>query len=245
MAVAGPIAVGMFDAPRALAQQAETTARPSFEVASVKLNKSGVREGSRINFYEGQRFTANDYMPGALIMSAYDLGLQQLSGPNGPLFEDRYDIDAKPDHPVSPTLMKRMLQSLLEERFKLRLRREIRQVPVYALVVGKDGPKFHESSRGPNDGPVADFSSGKPLLKNSAMSDLVMSLSPRVPDRIVVDRTGLKGRYDLEYGWYLALRDPDAPSIFTAIQVLGLKLEPQKSPVEFFVVDHVERPSEN
>lgn len=76
------------------------------------------------------------------------------------------------------------------------------------------------------------------------MPDLVFALSRRIPDRIVVDKTGLTGRYDLDMTWYLELGKSNPPLVFTAVHVLGLNLEPRNSPLEFLVIDHCERPSE-
>jgi uncharacterized protein (TIGR03435 family) len=133
----------------------------------------------------------------------------------------------------------------LKDRFKLRLRRETKETPVYAIVVGKDGPKF-QHTKAPFDGgpkPVKG-SAGQLILQNTEMSDIVFALSRRISDRMVVDKTGLTGKYDFDMTWYLKLGKPNPPSVFTAVQELGLKLEPRVSPVEFLTVEHVERPVE-
>jgi uncharacterized protein (TIGR03435 family) len=71
---------------------------------------------------------------------------------------------------------------------------------------------------------------------------LFFALSRRAKDRIVVDKTGLQGKYDLEMTWYLELGKPNPPTVFVAVQTLGLKLESQQSMVEFLVIEHVEEP---
>ena len=139
-----------------------------------------------------------------------------------------------------------MLQTLLKDRFKLTLRRETKEIPVYALTVAKDGPKFHESRTASDDGPKpVKGSAGQLIFQNTAMSDIVFALSRRISDRIIVDKTGLTGTYDFDMTWYLKLGKPDPPSVFTAVQELGLQLEPQQSPVEFLLIDHVDKPSGN
>ena len=119
-------------------------------------------------------------------------------------------------------------------------------MPVYALVVEKNGPKFHQSQMAPDQPPkLAKESTGQIILQNADMADLVFALSRRIRDRIVVDKTGLEGKYDLEMTWYLSIGKPDPPSVFTAVQEIGLTLEPQKSMVEFLVIDHVDKLSRN
>jgi uncharacterized protein (TIGR03435 family) len=138
-----------------------------------------------------------------------------------------------------------MLQSLLKDRFKLSLRRETREVPVYALVVGEGGPEFQPAQTPSDAGPKpVQGSGGRLIFQNTGMSDIVFALSRRLSDRIVVDKTGLTGKFDFDMTWYLKLGKPDSPSVFTAVQELGLKLEPRQSQVEFLMIDHVEMPAE-
>ncbi len=165
-----------------------------------------------------------------------------------------------------------MLQALLEDRFKLRVHRETREVSVYALTVAKGGPKlqpFKEDSCIPYDSmrpPAQDqkvpkfcgavFTVPRAQGTNRAVEGLGSSLDEFSKmlggflDRPVISKTRISGVFDfhLEY----ATDDGpgaaplDGPSIFTAIQEqLGLKLEPTKGPDEFLVIDHVERPSAN
>lgn len=232
----------MFNAPRALAQQSEKPAPISFEVASVKSSSGEARCAP--NASVGQTFTVKNCELGSLIVYAYDVLQQQVSGQLS-LLNEKYDITAKTEHPVSRSQMKRMLQTLLEDRFKLALRRDTKETPVYALVVGQDGPRFHPSQPASDEGPKpVQGSAGQLLLQNTGMSDLVFALSRRIADRIIVDKTGLTGKYDVDMTWYLELGKPNPPSVFTAVQALGLKLEPKNSLVEFLVIEHVEKPLE-
>lgn len=241
---------------------------PAFEVASIKLNKTAVRGGSMDFSRGGERFTMTNMPLGALIVAAWNITVRQLSGPIDFLSE-KYDVAAKAEHPVSSNEMIQMIQTLLVDRFKLQLRRENREVPVYALVVAKGGMKIRASTAPECGGPPlripsraggAEQGSGHLIFRNESMPDLAWALSRTVAigDRVVVDSTGLEGCYDFELTFgrdrtptaAADAGDPaaqrDGPSIFSALQEqLGLKLEPQKAPVEFLVIDHVERPSAN
>ena len=205
---------------------------------------------------------------GALILSAYNVTVRQLTGP-GEFLSEKYDIVAKAEHPVSPNEMLRMLRALLVERFKLVVRRETRDVPVYALTIAKGGPKLHPSNqpeseravpRTPSQAGGTEPGSGHLVFKNESMPDFAWALSRMsgIGDRVVVDHTGLKGRYDFELKYErdstlpagVDVREPaprlEGPAIFSALQEqLGLKLESRKAPVEFLIIDHVEKPAEN
>ena len=179
-----------------------------FEVASVRLNQTGVRGGSVEFSAGGERFTGTNMPFGAYMVIAYGITARQLSAPDGFLSE-KYDIAAKAEHSVSREQMLRMLQALLVDRFKLVLRRATKEVPVYALVVGKGGPKLQPTdapqSAGPNPRtPLGaggtEPKSGHLVFKNESMSDFAWALSRMagIGDRVVVDYTGLKGNYDFE-----------------------------------------------
>jgi uncharacterized protein (TIGR03435 family) len=188
-----------------------------------------------------------------LIMSAYDASPLQISGIPTAFLHERYDIDATCELPITKEHLPYLLQRLLSERFHLSIHRESKEQLVFALVPGKGGARFHKTSQ---DG-------GKPVLRqsghsftftNADMSNLVGVLS-QLTGRKVVDRTGLHDQYDFTLT-YAPDRDgagregsdvsPEADgspnSVFTAVrEQLGLNLEPQKSQVEFIVVDRLER----
>jgi bla regulator protein BlaR1 len=200
-------------------------------------------------------------------LMAYNITVRQISGQD-PLLSERYDIAAKAEHAVSRDQMLRMLQALLVERFKLVVHRETREVPVYALSVGRGGPKLHRSdlSRGevinprtPSGAGGTELKSGHLIFRDESMSDFAWALSRMVAtgDRVVLDNTGLNGTYDFEVIFEPSRTLPGAelpgtatsievPSIFEAVQEqLGLKLESKKGPVEFLIIEQVERPSAN
>jgi uncharacterized protein (TIGR03435 family) len=149
------------------------------------------------------------------------------------------------------------IQALLADRFQLQLHRETKELPLYALVVDKNGPKLQEPANGRKE---MDFETGRGQLKarNIPMPYLTRYLS-RGLGRVVVDKTGLGGKYDFALTWdpeeirvsappvdVPPPSDSNAPSIFTALEEqLGLKLESRRGPVDVLVIEHVERPSEN
>jgi uncharacterized protein (TIGR03435 family) len=237
-------------APLYRAQSQATVASPlKFEVASVKPNKSGDRDAS-MNPSPGGFYATNTTLK-FLITWAYDVGDHQISaGPNW-INTERYDIVAKGqiDRPNSAQY-RQMLQTLLADRFQLRLRRETKELPVYALVVGKNGSKLREA-----DGVGMTTGRGRITARRISMERFAAHLGNRL-GRTVLDRTGLQGNFAFELEWTPDPGQPlgpnptplesSGPSIFTALQdQLGLKLEPQKGSVEMLVIDHVEKPSEN
>jgi uncharacterized protein (TIGR03435 family) len=146
-----------------------------------------------------------------------------------------------------------MVQQLLRERFKMKLRQETKEVPVYALIIGKDGPKVEASPDWAGGGFVTGNRSGDetghvPVKWRGSMSGLAAGLSGIIGDRPVLDRTGLTGRYSAEFSYVpeTALRQGVfGPSIFDAIEELGFKLEPVRASLEFLIIEHIEKPSEN
>jgi uncharacterized protein (TIGR03435 family) len=223
---------------------------PSFEVASIKLHQGPVTQVSAVP--SGPRIRITAYGLVGLIMDAYDVKFDEISGGPSWMNSDRFDIEAVAGGEATPAKaqLKLMLQSLLAERFKLKVHRETRVMPVYALVVGKGGPKLKESAPDAERMLTQSGTRGARLtVVKGDMDQLAIQLSssPGV-DRPVINKTGLAGSYDYKLSWAFetTASDSDGVSIFTALQEqLGLKLEPQKAPIETLVVDHAERPSAN
>jgi len=237
-------------------------AAPKFEVATIKpSNPEGRGQGFDI---QGRHVKTMKTSVNNMITFAYGLHAKQIV--DGPEWLDieRFDVDGVPDIAGTPNIkqFRMLIQSLLADRFKLAFHHDQRELSVYALTVGKNGPKLTESVRGPNDLP--DFSIGKlGVLKvvNVTMRDFCMGMQSVVMDKPVVDQTGLTGHYDFALTWtpdgsqffQTGTRipeprdDPNAPpGLYTAIQEqLGLKLEAVKAQAEVLVVDHAERPSAN
>jgi uncharacterized protein (TIGR03435 family) len=249
---------------------------PSFEVASIRLNKNAGEKGNMEFAPGGERFAAINVPLSLLIATAYHVTLPQFSWQNSalPVLSERYDIQAKAEHPVSAAEMSRLLQSLLEDRFKLVVRREMKELQSYALVVDKGGPKLHLSEfphvndaapLNPYHARGSERSVGYLVFKDETMADFAFRLSTLavLDGRVVVDKTGLDEHYDFELEFTQEpafapatganLREPlpasifiAGPSIFTALrEQLGLRLEPRKIPIEVLSVERAERPAEN
>lgn len=237
-------------------------ARPSFDVTSVKPNKSVDRKFGIVPS-PGGRVRATNSTLKQLINVAYQMPDFRISGNAGWMNSDRFDIEAKAagDPPREQLLL--MLQSLLADRFKLVVHRETRELPTYDLRVDKGGPKLKEGKCVGQPGPAnpcGGFNAsawGHFVGKAAGMGQLIQFLST-LQSRAVVDKTGLTGEYDMELTWTpeelptlpadpdQARPDPNGPSIFTALQEqLGLRLEPSKGPVEMLVIDSAEKPAQN
>jgi uncharacterized protein (TIGR03435 family) len=180
------------------------------------------------------------------IRKAYGMRIYPLAGPADPLANDRYDIIAKASGDATEEQTVRMLQTLLEDRFKLAVHRETKQLPVYALVVGKKGPKFHDVK---DDGSAAYIGGGEGhqiMAHHITMKLLAGALQRSIGDP-VLDETGLTGLYDLNLDFTSDENmAAEGPRIFDAVQdQLGLKLEARKGPVEVIVIDRFEKPSGN
>ncbi len=259
-AVAGPIIFGLMSAPPSRAQeQAKTDAPKEFEVASIKPSAPGGR-GVRIQMAPGGRLDVSNVTLKILIQQAYGVKDFQISGGPGWINSDRYDVVAKADGDVGRAEQLRpLIQKLLADRFQLTIHRDTKELPVYALVVGKNGPKLKESA---SNGPGAQIRMGRGVINGQAMGmGMLASELSRPLGRTVIDRTGLKGQYEIKLEWTpedgpghgpgdgpesAPPPDTTGPSLFTALQEqLGLKLESSKGPVEIIVIDRVEKPSEN
>jgi uncharacterized protein (TIGR03435 family) len=226
--------------------------RTSFEVAALKFHPEPITL-SADPVTRGSRVTATAVTLVDLITSAYGVRYDQITG--GPAWSksDHYDLSAKAEGeaPLTAAESRQMLQGLLAERFQLVVRRETREVPVYALVVAKGGSKMRETSADEEGDNFTRTNGGvmHMVATRGTMERLARQLSG-TSGRPVVDRTGLKGYYAYKLEWTPANRpsEPDAevPSLFTAIQEqLGLRLENAKGPWEMLVIERAEKPAAN
>jgi uncharacterized protein (TIGR03435 family) len=231
--------------------------KPSFDVAAIKVNKSGNSSWGS-NTGRGGRLTVTNETLLDLIREAYVLQDFQVVGGPGWLSGDRFDIAAKADGNPSDDQMKLMLQSLLAERFHLVVHDETKDLPVYALVRaradGKLGPSLTVSDAecgGPAPRPrpcglhINTGPKGATIVAvATSMARLAASLSSQL-HRIVLDRTVLAGGFDIDLRWTPeTAADTSGPSLFTAVQEqLGLKLESTRGPVDVLVIDRVEPPT--
>jgi uncharacterized protein (TIGR03435 family) len=243
-----------------------------FEVASIKRNTRG-DPGVRIGAMARSRFDAENVWIRFLIECAWDVRDFQLSGGPSWAATDRYDINATKDASAGLSQTRLMLQTLLEDRFQLALHHDTRESQVYALVAAKGGVKLQASRcvvppPGPPEQNVTNVCGGMSSSPHSlratgiSMEELATALSNAL-QRSVIDKTGSLGKFDVDLQWTADRSTPgmmapglpptasdsldaNGKSIFTAIQEqLGLKLESVKAPVEFLVIDRLERPSEN
>ena len=249
----------------------------AFDVASVKLSQFNNLTG------EGARKANLATTPGSLIIRnmnlkscvqwAYNLKDYQVTGPDW-INIQRYDINAKAADPVKDEELRKMLQTLLADRFKLVFHRETKELPVYVLTVARDGSKMKQSE-GEGDSTFQPVK-GAGKLAVSAGHTSMQQFADILGDplqRPVVDETGLKGPFDfsIDLSRYLGMDmrpgparegevrregeggrgGPDMASVETAVvmalrEQLGLQLTPKKAPIEMIVVEKAEKvPTEN
>lgn len=255
-------AVALIGAGTAWGQSASPN---SFEVASVKPAAPCCAPGQwRESKANVDRIDFPNATLRACLAFAYGVKEYQVSGLPW-LGELRYDIVAKGPEGTHRDQLPGMMQILLAERFGLKLHHETKEFSVIVLTVGKSGPRLQDSPPPAADAPegariglsMTPAGVGRMEVKQGTMTSLVNTLS-RLLGRPVVDATKLTGRYDfeLEYspddstGMMLApsntggappaAREPGI-SIFSSIQLLGLKLEPRKVPMDAIVVDSAEK----
>jgi len=228
---------------------AQPTPRPSFEVASVK--PSGPDDHLMYRLQPGGRYIATNLSLKTLIANAYAVPEFHISGGPGWRDSDKFNIEAKvgialPPWPDSNKQLSLMLQSLLADRFKMASHRETREETVYELIAARGGAKLKTAR--------ADESAGFEMVPGRIRSmavplEYLATNLAYLLGRTVIDKTGLAGKYSYTVTYTsddAPPGDANSPSIFTAIQEqLGLKLESTKGPVEFLVIDHVEKPDAN
>jgi bla regulator protein blaR1 len=207
------------------------------------------------------RLTIRCYQLRRLLFAAYSIRLSS-SIPGMPSWGNsaRFDIDAKADDATTETMGKlsakelsnqvqQMLKVLLADRFQLRVHTETRQRPVYNLVIAKSGFKLTPTSPSDQPGGKSSWGNGEIEVRNGPIASLVFCLSEGIAGRNVIDKTGLTGNYDIDLKWTPDDQqgEPDTgPTLLTALEEqLGLKLVPSRGPIDTFVIDRVEKPSEN
>lgn len=200
---------------------------------------------------EPGKFVARNTTMKRLLFEAWQLPYAQILGGPAWLNSDEYDIEAKASGPAGAADVRLMLRALLAERFKLNARTEKRESRVYVLTVAKGGPRFPGVKEDPTWGFHGDMHEFASRLAISLTIPLLED--PTTPSRArgtpipVIDKTGIEGTHEVA----LHIRPDQGADPFTVWQralqeQLGLKLESQKAPVDFLIVEHVERlPSEN
>jgi uncharacterized protein (TIGR03435 family) len=246
-------------APGAPQSQSPPSSAFVFDVAAIHVHIPEPHEHNSIwsSPFDGQ-FRAANVNAKSLLQFAF--GIPETRILNGPAWigSTMFNIDAKAGGSVDDRMrtlssdegkaQKRlMLQGLLADRFRLAAHTETRELPIYALVITKGGPRLGAVQEG---GTTVNHGRDHVEVQGSNSVALLAEELSKDVGRPVVDKTGIEGRYHLTLKWTpddaAPASDPSEPSIFTALQEqLGLKLEPQKGPVEVLVIDHIEMPSEN
>jgi bla regulator protein BlaR1 len=257
IAIVGPLAIGLVNAPAIRAQSTKPAGgeQPAFEVASIKPARDDA-DGRSVTHSPGARLTTSNATLKQLIYLAYQVMPFQVSGGPNWVNSDGFDIEAKAaNSKATQEQFRRMIQTLLADRFQLKFHFATKELPVYALVVAKNGPKLVEVK---DDNPEVAMRNGRGEMTGvkATMPMFAVALS-RPLQRKVVDETGLKGAYAFKLQFVPdenpahpgddgAVQVHDGPSLFTALgEQLGLNLKPSKGPVEVFVIDHAEKPTPN
>jgi uncharacterized protein (TIGR03435 family) len=252
-----------------------------FEVASIKPAVNGVVTATPAS---ANQFYRADFTLRSLIGYAYDTQpFRVLNGPDW-IASSRWEVSAKTEAPVGPTQMRRLVQRLLSDRFALKTHMETNDLPIYELVLargdGRLGPNLRParvdcepfvSGRRPMDEAPLDPITRLPVcvprfgmgsggftmkLDGQPIARFASLLQPET-QRVVVDKTGLQGPFDIEFTYAsqfmtqfmteaFGASSPDATALATALsEQLGLRLRSARGPVDVIVVDHAEPPTPN
>jgi uncharacterized protein (TIGR03435 family) len=255
-------------APTSSANSANSASAPdsvafSYDVVSIKPYKQTGEGVSMWMNTSPDGFSSRGFDLKSFMFNAFPIVTEdQLVGLPSWATSEYYTVDAKMSEETAAAYKKlprdqgrqvwrQMMQDLLADRFQLKFHKETRELPVYNLVIAKGGLKIEPTPEGKSSG----YSMGEGKLSGTGieLDSLALSLSGEV-GRMIVNKTGLTGRYSMDLKW-----QPDSmqagsgaanaealPDLFTALEEqLGLKLESTKGPVDVYVIDHVERPSEN
>ena len=249
---------------------------PTFDVVSIK-RVTDIRNRRSVGEQPGGKFVLSGMTIAPVIRTAYPADVSDIVGAPGWMESETYDLTAQAGRDVPKDQMEAMLRAMLADKFKLLVHYEIQERPVYALMLaradGRLGPDIRRSEldcdaiqaarRAGSQEAIPATSNGAPacgmsmrgeqgmtvLLGARPLSALASSLGSPA-GRVVIDKTGLKGNYDVTLR-YVDRPSPDAPpgappEIFTALQEqLGLKLETDRAPLKILVIDRIERPTEN
>lgn len=262
------------------AQQAAPTAfaGKTFEVVSIRQNVTQGNNGPRDLVAGPDGFRVVRQPLYNILLTAYPpeaggLFLNRIEQMPDWARNERYDIDARisdtdraawNDPKNQPAMLQRMLQSMLQDRLHLVVHREMKEIPVYDLVVSKGGAKFAETKPDersaaedilPGGGRMGQGADGATHFSNFTMGLLAALLTTK-SDRPVLDKTGLSGRYTLDVREPQQMAAPSAtsngesederrPAVADSLKSVGLELKSAKEQVEFLVIDHIEKPSGN
>ncbi len=236
-----------------------------FEVASLKPSRPGAEMGGIHPAPGGRRYIAAGAPLKMMLTAAYRIRTDQVSGGPGWIDTDHFDMNAEAEQPSSIEELHGMLRNLLRERFELQMHSETKERPVYALSVDKSGIKMTPHAIGSAGDPRIELA-GPWKAGCSVRADGLLCVWTGVhvsgPARSGPDRPWRRLRFRARRGRRTlscriariggAVQRPDqlvdasGPGIFEALRTqLGLKLEPQRGPVEILVIDRVAKPVSN
>jgi uncharacterized protein (TIGR03435 family) len=234
--------------------------RLTFEVVSIKPANPAQMGGGIKPMPGGQTYEAKNVPVKLIFALMYKIPMQRISGGPGWLDTDRWDIEAKAAHSSNLDDLHTMFQNLLADEFKIQFHKEVKEVPVYALVVDKSGSKMKlNESEQDFKIPLNGGPDGETIGIRVSMPHFCWWLSQVMArdGRPVIDKTGLDKFYDFKLSFAPELSPKvegsnlppglmDRPTIFVALkEQLGLKLEAQKGPVDVYVIDRAEKPATN
>ncbi len=233
-----------------------------FEVATIKPSGDAPSPGFNES---GNVLRARSVSLANLFVFAWDIHPSQVTGFPDWAQTEGFEIAASSPLFASATevQLKTMLQNLVKSRFNLAMHSEKRELPAYAVTIGKNGPAGLKLVKNTSNGPRFNAQGlGTIIFSGVTISDFAGQMQQRVLDRPVVDQTGLTGRWDFTLNWrpdefqfpallpaqreYWIAQNAGKPDLFAAVQEqLGLKLESVKVPMDVYVIDSASRPSEN
>jgi uncharacterized protein (TIGR03435 family) len=243
----------------------QTSAERKFDVASIKVNRSG-DPGWRLGPPARGTESITNLELRKIVASSFRIQDKMVFGPDW-MDNIRYDIEAKGDSMASNPEVWEMMRSLLAERFGLKYHIETREIPAYVLIVARGGPKLVKGEDGAcaeaikQGNAACDALQFLPFgmgIRDMPVNALAAGLARRLQDRPVVDRTGIPGRWDATVLWRddtvtpeqiaqvpKELRPPDVNMFEAFEQQAGLKLDARREPVEVLVIDHIDHAEEN
>jgi uncharacterized protein (TIGR03435 family) len=285
LALAAPIIVGMLNAPAANTQPANV---PAFEAASIKPSTPTDFRSTNLKVYPNGRLVITNEPLFMMIMAAYGLPFQSPRISGGPpwIRSEGYDVEAVagPDAGLANLTQKErydrvmlMLRGLLRDRFALGIREDRTEEPVYAVVPARGGLKLQKAKIEEKDCPDSPMPGtgchnfrggmGRGMTAEAVSIDEIAAYVENWADRPVIDKTGIKGLYQVKTDGWVPMRpmaprppnpatgavpgvaedlnDPFRPTLFTVFEQMGLRLESQKMPVEVYVIEKADRPTQN
>ena len=215
----------------------------AFEVATIRANPTADPNEGHWSYPGIGGFNASGLTLATLIRLAYDIDDKQILNRPKWLNTNLYDVNAKPEEGVTLTRaeLRPRLQALLQQRFHLVAHRETRQEPGFALIESKRGAKLQPTKGAKFPNYHVELHAGKINIRDVTLNDIAASITS-VIDKPVLNQTTIQGSYDIDVT-YAPDETPDSnlPSLFTALEeATGLRLTPQKVPVEVLIIDSVD-----